>query len=131
MPKYFKKCQPRQPIVLSDGSGFLAWVVVDHETGILATDDSRMIREFQICIQGRRGGVEEISAEEFLELQSKKKENLKPLWREEWQPRKLAPTVTETFQRPPAEPAEDSQARKPVSVPENSAQHFRPTTQKT
>ena len=126
---FFKKHNPSQALIFSDGSGFKGFTTVSHEIGILATEDPRIIREFEACIAGQRGGVEKITSEEFLALQSKKNSSpLKPQWREEWQPRKLPPTA----QGAPLNRA-DAVAAEPVPVtraapPADGEKSFKPKT---
>lgn len=123
---FFKKYGPRQGIIFSTGVSFVGFEVVNNEIGILATEDPDTVRELKACIAGKRGGVEEISGEQYLELRSQKKSNLKAPWRQEWQPRKYAPNSVGTFQNRPAAPAEAEQPAAPA--PPSNPGEFRPKT---
>jgi len=125
---YFKKYQPSQAIIFSDGSAFKGFTTINHEIGILATEDPRIIHELETCMRGQRGGVEKITAQQHLELQSQKKSNLKPLWREEWQPRKLQPIAQDGL---PARVVVADTERLPTQLaapPAGSEATFRPKT---
>ena len=130
MIQYFKKYSPQQAIIFSDGSGFRGFQLVNNEVGILATGDPRIIREIEACIAGHRGGAEKITSEEFLSLQSQKKSNLQPPWREEWQPRKLPPTASGGSLSQPSAAATEAPAPRPVP-PADGEKSFRPKTSKS
>lgn len=128
---YYRKHSPSQPIIFSDGSGFRAFEVVNHEIGILATEDPRIIREIEACIAGARGGAEKITGEEYLGLQSKKNGgNLKPQWREEWQPRKLPPTASGGSLSPAVAVAAEPAVTPRAAPPADATDSFRPKTSK-
>lgn len=128
--QYFKKALPNQTIYFSDGSGFRGFEVVNHEIGILATEDARVIRELEACIAGHRGGCEKITAEEFLSLQSQKKSSLKPQWREEWQPRKHPAKGPDKLAVGVAAAVEPPAVARPAAAPADGSA-FRPKKSRT
>lgn len=128
---FFKKHSPSQAIIFSDGSSFRAFELVNHEIGILATEDPRIIREIEACIAGQRGGAEKITGEEYLSLQSQKKSNLSATqWREEWQPRKLPPTASGASLSPQAAVAAEPPVAPRVLPPADGEKSFKPKTSK-
>jgi hypothetical protein len=81
--RYFSKINPKQDLLLSNGSWFnslASWEPVgDGESGVLATNNGFLIREMELAMERQRGGIREISQSEF-ETLKKKEPNLKP-WR--------------------------------------------------
>lgn len=81
---YYVKAVPKLPLQLNSGAS-IRFENIDHEWGIFATEDPNLIREIDACIAEHKGGVERITAEQYLELKSKKNgSSLKPRWREEF-----------------------------------------------
>ena len=82
--RYFKKSYPKQRVMLSTGI-FLEFTFVDHETGILGHNDPNLLGQIDDAIANHRGGITEISSEEFQELLKKKGQTplMRP-WREEY-----------------------------------------------
>ena len=72
--RYFKKLDPKQGILLSNGS----WQKFGAagKWGIMATEDVGLINEFMAAIKGERGGIIEIDATEYDSLKKKRQ-----LWR--------------------------------------------------
>lgn len=84
MIRYFKKSSPKTTVMLAEGS-FLKFTIVDHATGIFATDNEKVQAQIDEAIKAHRGGITEIQHQEFVDLNEKKKrEPLKRLWREEF-----------------------------------------------
>lgn len=79
--RFFKKPDHRQKLLLSNGS----WQPFQNagEWGVLATEDNYVINEFAAAQRQQRGGIEEISAEEFQML--KKKASSFNRWKDEVQ----------------------------------------------
>lgn len=50
--------------------------------GLLATSDTYIIKELERCIREQRGGVQEITLEEYGDLKKKENQTLRPTWRE-------------------------------------------------
>jgi len=132
MPQYFKKSVFKQRVVFSNGAAFDGFERVGQDEGVLVTDDPSTIKELEANIRARRGGVEKITAQDYLALQSKKKEPLKRRWREEFNPRRMpleqslarralraVPAVAD------ANPAQPAQLKAP---PASSEAAFRPST---
>jgi hypothetical protein len=95
---YFKKYDPR--VQLATGRGFIVpFTDIGSSWGVLATADQYLIGELRKAQSEQRGGVMEITVEEFLDL--KKKENNPPhprIYREQvghLQLRRLYRTVQE------------------------------------
>jgi hypothetical protein len=80
--KFYRKVYPRQKFYLSSGE-YLQFDPIDHMIGVAAITDAKVMEDIAKATSENRGGIEEISAEEYHALQSKKKENLQPPWREE------------------------------------------------
>lgn len=78
--RFFRKFDPRQAVMLSDGSWFRFTEVAgaQSEYGILATTDGHLISELTIAHENQRGGIREITEAEFHEL--KKKEVKQTRW---------------------------------------------------
>lgn len=88
MLKYFKKYDPR--IILRTGrGGSVPFVDIGGQWGLLATSDGYLIGELEKCQREQRGGVMEITREEFEELKKKENQNPFPVWRETISPRQL------------------------------------------
>lgn len=127
---YFKKEVIQQKVMFSDGSYFNGWQRVGDDEGILATDNPITVAELQANINGQRGGVSRITAEEFLALQSKKNEPSRPRWREEWKPppNPLEAKFARSALAARAEPVAAGEAPKPAPPPADAS--FRPKTSK-
>ncbi len=131
--RYFSKFVFKQKVLLSDGSSFDGFERVGQDDGAMATNDGQIIREMEINIRAKRGGVVEITGEQYLELQSKKKEDLNPQWREEWKPRSnaLESALQARSLKSHVEPAEVSNAaQRPAGTtpPVGGETSFRPVT---
>lgn len=125
---YYKKAVPKVPLVLPN-SGGIRFENIDHEWGIFATDNPDLIRMIETCIVSHQGGVEQITAEEYLAFKSKKNGSLKPRWREEFWPGKRKPMSSVSRQAGAAPAATDSGPIEPIQTPEE-ALNFRPTATK-
>jgi hypothetical protein len=79
---YFKKYDPRIALNTSMGSR-VPFIDLGTSWGLLSTEDNYLISELRRAQREQRGGVMEISGEEFEDL--KKKETPKPrrIWREQ------------------------------------------------
>jgi len=84
--RYFQKIYPSQPLVLSNGKGFL-FPVLANGMGAHETENPKLLKEFDLAISRHIGGVTEITAAEFDAL--KKKAPLKN-WNEGISPSRLA-----------------------------------------
>ncbi len=85
MPKYFKKLNPKNGVVLHTGKKLL-FETLDDLTGFHKTDDERTIAHFKKCVEENRYGICEISEEEYnRDFVEKKRSgvNLKPTWQRE------------------------------------------------
>lgn len=69
--RWFKKWDPRQKVMLPDGQWF-RFPIDAGDWGLVATEDSHLIRQFTQAIGLQRGGIEEINEGQFNELQKKK-----------------------------------------------------------
>jgi hypothetical protein len=81
--RYFKKYDPRNPIYA--GAGFQIQFQEPVENGgwgLLATNDTYIIKELERCIREERGGVAEVEFSEFEALKKKENQILLPTWRE-------------------------------------------------
>lgn len=89
MSRFYKKIDPRQPIIFSDGAWYRDWEVAGErqEIGLLQTSDGHIIKELALAIEKQRGGVREITAEEYQAIK-KKQPKLK-----RWQPSNEAITM--------------------------------------
>lgn len=82
--RFFKKPQPRVKLCLADGSQ-LQFENVDNTTGIFASDNANILSGIDRMMSEGRGGIDEITGEDFRLLTEKKKSgqgSSKP-WREE------------------------------------------------
>lgn len=62
----------------------LPFMKVDHEWGVLSTEDAGQIAEIETAIRRQRGGISEITEAEFVDFVKKKDEALSQRkWREE------------------------------------------------
>lgn len=68
--RFFSKWNPRQTIFLSNGMS-VKFTPVDHDNGVLATNNEQIIREFETMMQQHRGGITEITAEAYQEAKKK------------------------------------------------------------
>lgn len=85
--KWYKKFNPSVMVHLSNGRG-IKFDTLDNILGFYATDNPGIISEFETCMREQRGGVMEISQEDFDEQYGSKKKlspnfRPKPLNREE------------------------------------------------
>lgn len=88
--RFFKKEGTKTKVQLSNGF-WLPFEKVDNSTAIVGTDDPNVLAGIDRAIQMGRGGLTEISAEEFAELRKKKETTpLKKAWREEFSPKGAA-----------------------------------------
>lgn len=105
---YFKCNNPRQEIWVSEFQSWVSFINVDNETGIFQTtraDVAAALRRVDVS------GVVEITADQFVELEQKKKADLTlpKAWREEFSPSgNRAQTDTQSRPAPPATAAPSS-----------------------
>lgn len=89
MAKFYSKLEPKQKFYLSTGE-WLKFDVIDHSVGVAVIADERIQADIAKATRENRGGITEITSEEYLSLVSKKKETLTPRWREEFGRDKMA-----------------------------------------
>lgn len=82
MTHYYKKASPSVPVLLSNG-GAVHFERIHNDLGLYKTEDPGTINELNACIQGQRGGVHEITAEVYAELEKKKATSSQRNWRPE------------------------------------------------
>lgn len=86
--KYFRKEIVTTPLFLKTG-GKVPFEVVGGDTGILETDDPKLIEALEIAVKRRMGGVVSITQEAFEELKKNppaprlKRSSLKPWGRQD------------------------------------------------
>lgn len=86
--KYFRKEIVTTPLFLKSG-GRVPFEVVGGDTGILETEDAKLIEVLDVAVKRRMGGVVSITAEEFEELKKNppaprlKRSSLKPWGRQD------------------------------------------------
>lgn len=121
--RYFKKIYPQNPAILSNGSGFL-FPAAASGVGLLAVDPAKrpeLINDFERLISRQRGGIVEITAQDFEDEKKKgprqsKTESLSvaqviqirrtadrvnaELADKERAKRQLTPTINRSFKRP-------------------------------
>lgn len=68
--RYFQKFYPQQPLILANGKGF-TFPTLQSGIGALATDNPRLLSEFDLNISKNIGGISEITASQFEELKKK------------------------------------------------------------
>jgi hypothetical protein len=79
---YFKKYDPR--IQLRTGMGStVPFEDIGGQWGLLETKDNYLIAELRKCQREQRGGVMEITAQEFDDLKKKENQTSFPNWREQ------------------------------------------------
>lgn len=89
--KYFRKEIVTTPLNLKSG-GRVPFVVVGGDTGILETEDPKLIEALEMAVKRRMGGVVAITFEEFEELKKNppaprlKRSSLKPWGRQDNHP---------------------------------------------
>lgn len=84
-PRFFKKFNARQGLYLSNGKQ-LKFTQVDNDHGVIGLTEPSIIAEIEACIRAGRGGVTEITGEEYQEAKKKALETpsvLAPRKREE------------------------------------------------
>lgn len=124
MIRYFKKSSPRTKVMLAEGA-YLQFTLVDNNTGIFATQDEKVLAQMDVAIANQRGGITEISHDEFRDLNEKKKQHpLTRQWREEFSIRPV-PTQLSGF---PAREVAGVADIKPTTSPDAGVQ--RPTATK-
>lgn len=81
--RYFKKFNPQQTLFLSTGQT-VKFTPVDHDWGVIAVNNPLVISEVEAMMREQRGGISEITAEEYTEQKKTASERLSaPKWREE------------------------------------------------
>lgn len=81
--RYFAKYNPRQAFFLSNGKS-LRFTPVDHDNGVIALNEPSIIGEIETAMREHRGGITEITAEEYAEKKSKDFDiSSERKWREE------------------------------------------------
>lgn len=79
---YFSKVDPAVKLHIGDG-GWLHFTDVGNNVGILVTNKPQYIAEIRGCVQRGVGGVTEISASQYQELQKKKNQPSSTILREQ------------------------------------------------
>lgn len=83
MNHYFKKVDPRIPILLSGGFS-VQFTAVNRQTGIFSTDNGDVASQLDGAAKSNRGGVTRITEAEYFELVQKKiPDPFKRNWRDE------------------------------------------------
>lgn len=84
--RYFKKSFPKQQVLIDpDSKLWLQFTTVDYSTGIYATNDERILKCIDRTMAEQRGGMTEITGDEYKGLSEKKNSTTpKPPWREEF-----------------------------------------------
>jgi hypothetical protein len=77
--KYFKKYDPNNPFATQSGTR-LQFKVLSDQWGILASRDNYVIKQLRLAQSEQRGGVMEITAEEYRDLEKKKPMDFLQLW---------------------------------------------------
>lgn len=129
--RYFRKFHPKTVIYLDNGS-HVQFDTLDNLMGYYATQNEYIQKQFDECIRGQRGGIIEITAEEFESEYAQKKRNSPdfrppPLKREELAAPSLSPdTISTTPNRGAVQPApapsrspyamEGSDIRRPTNI---------------
>lgn len=125
--RFFKK-EGATTLQLPNGI-VLPFEKVDRNWSIVGTKTPELLTGIETAILQGKGGVTEITPEEFAELRKKKEgKNSKKLWREEFAPRMAAATMAAARQRGPATsvaPASNAAGTSPALIPEQ-----RPTASK-
>lgn len=85
--KFYKKLSPKVKFYLSSGH-FLQFDIIDSDIAVAAITDENQQKDIATATRENRGGIEEITAEEYQALQGKKKEDLPKIWREEFSPQR-------------------------------------------
>ncbi len=80
--KFYKKASPKQPVYV--GGAPIIFTKVNVELGIYRTDDERIQREFAALQARQVGGIFDITAEEYAELEQKKTTNSPDSYRDEF-----------------------------------------------
>ncbi len=118
MPAFFQKEIPQTPVHLSNGMP-VKFEDVDGRVGAYKTTNDFVIGELRMAIAAQRGGVSEITEDEFTEL-LKKKQPSQPKWRDEikagYAPDSLSPKVPGVV-APVANPSAGSAPVKPEAQP--------------
>lgn len=98
--RFFHKTEPKNSILLPDGTPWKNWVIIDHDNGVIAPQNDYLAQALvQISTSGA-GGVTEISKEAFDEWQKKKPATLPPRWRDEWAPKATLPSTDQSPRNP-------------------------------
>lgn len=129
---FFKKVDPKQKVLISTGQ-YVQFEAVEHRLGIYPPEGKGMsealANEFRLCIRQERGGITEITQQEYSSLLEQKKKNgpLRPLWREELSSQtfpKLAAVPSQKRSSPPVAGV------KPAPPPVGIESSERPTASK-
>lgn len=129
--RYFRKFNPKTVIYLNNGS-HVQFDTLDNLMGYYATQNEYIQQQFDECVRGQRGGIIEITAEEFERDYAQKKRNSPdfrppPLKREELAAPTVSPdTISTTRNKGAAQPAqapshtpyamEGSDIRRPLGI---------------
>lgn len=68
---YYKKRSPNNPVGLSTGRG-VRFEDFGNDTGYFKTEDSLIITEFKACMAAGRGGIQEVTQDEYDDAVKKK-----------------------------------------------------------
>jgi hypothetical protein len=70
--RYFQKIYPNQPLILTNGNAFRRFEVTqDPQIGVYATENPKLLGEFEQAMSAQIGGVKEITQAEYEALKKK------------------------------------------------------------
>lgn len=91
--KFFHKSDPAIKLILSNGTPWNNWTVIDHENGVIAPHNPYLLENLVRCVQQGHSGVTEISQEKYEDWLKKKPSVLPRRWRDEWAPKAALPST--------------------------------------
>ena len=113
--RYFRKSDPKVGLILSTGTVFKNWTLIDHDTGVVAPQMQMLVDELDKAAKSGIGGITEISRDEYDALLKKKPSKLLPRWRDEWQRPHDGRSQSGSIE--PAAPEPAAVAEKPSAIP--------------
>jgi hypothetical protein len=120
---FYKKASPKVGVYLSNG-GSIRFDQITPAVGVYKTDEVSVQREFAQAMNEGRGGISELSEQEYQDLLKKKRTGLQPPWQNDLR-RKAASALSKGVPVPAA-PVAAGKPSEPVPKREFVVSKFKP-----